>query len=124
MSFFVAEARRLVNDPEITDLQRAALRYLLKHCVGAKNARTIDTVVTFLKGHGFNKLDIPTFQHHVLGWSRECNVYIASGHSGIYLIHRQTDVEPMMTFYEKRIAAETHRLERLKALTDDRWRDG
>jgi hypothetical protein len=121
MAYFAAEARRLVNDPEVTDLQRAALTYLLKYCIGAKNAWTIDTVVTYLKGHGFKDLAVPTFQHNVLGWSCECDVYIASGRNGIYLIKSSADVDPMMTFYESRIAAETHRLKRLRTLIEERW---
>lgn len=120
MAFFVAEARRLLKDPDLTDLQRASLKYMLQHCVGTKNARTIDTVVTYLNEHGF-KLDIPTFQHQVLGWSRECNVYIASGRRGIYLICSRADAEPTMTFYQERIAAERHRLKRLIELTNAKW---
>src|SRR5687768_6489872 len=121
MPFFVAEAKRLVRDPAIPDLQRATLKYMLQHCVGAKNAQTIEAVVTYLTGHGCD-VDIRTFQHHVLGWSRDRNnVYIASGRRGIYLISSRSDAEPMMEFYKNRIAAEHHRLTRLIELTDTRW---
>jgi len=120
MPYFVAEARRLVKDPEITDLQRATLKYMLQHCIGAQNARSIGVVVTYLNEHGCD-VDIRTFQHQVLGWSRECKVYIASGRRGIYLIGTRADAEPMMDFYKDRIAAERHRLERLIELTDARW---
>jgi hypothetical protein len=121
MAFFVEEARKLAKDPDITDLQRATLKYMLQHCIGLKNARTIGVVVEHLNNNGFDGLDIPKFQHSVLGWSRECNVYIASGRSGIYLIGCRADVEPMSTFYRERIAAENHRLKRLIKLTNDRW---
>jgi sulfatase maturation enzyme AslB (radical SAM superfamily) len=121
MPFFVAEAKRLLRDPAITDLQRATLKYMLRHCVGAKNAQTIKTVVTYLNQHGCD-IDIRAFQHQVLGWSRDRNyVYIASGRGGIYLIRNRADAEPMMDFYKNRIAAETHRLTRLIELTDTRW---
>jgi sulfatase maturation enzyme AslB (radical SAM superfamily) len=121
MPFFVAEAKRLVRDPAITDVQRVTLKYMLRHCVGAKNAQTIKTVVTYLNQHGCD-VDIRSFQHQVLGWSRDRNnVYIASGRGGIYLIRNRADAEPMMDFYKNRIAAETHRLTRLIELTDTRW---
>lgn len=120
MPYFVAEARKLVKGSDISELQRATLNYMLQHCVGAENARTIDTVVAYLNNHGC-EVDVRTFQHHVLGWSRNGNVYIASGRHGIYLIRSKSDAKPMMEFYEDRIAAESHRLEHLRELANARW---
>ncbi len=121
---FFAEAQRVVADPDTPPLLRATLQYMLEHCVGIDNATPIQTVLDHLNAQGF-QIGREQFQHEILVPSRENELYIASyghfGRGGIYLVQRREDAQPMIDFYEGRIASEQRHLDQLVALRDAEW---
>ena len=121
---FLNEARRLVADPGTSPLLRTTLQYMLQNCVGKRSATPIDTIIDYLNRLGFD-IDREQFQHQVLVPSREGALYIAAfghfGRGGIYLIEAKEDTEPMIDFYNRRIASDQQHRDHLVGLRDAEW---
>jgi hypothetical protein len=98
-----AKTQLKITDPDSAD--HAILDFLLKHGVGAENAKCWKQINEHLSGLGL-KMPKNYFQTNMLQRSRRNTFYIGSCHKGFFLIAKQSDVDTTLAFYKGRIAKE------------------
>jgi hypothetical protein len=91
------------------------LHYMLKHCLGVSNAKSIEDVVRSISLK--KKYKKEQFQHRIIVPLREeRDFFIGTGTKGIYLVSDAIDVHTTVDFYAKRIRSEHKHLRNLKSI--------
>ncbi len=104
----------VVEDPLGRD-KRAFLDYLLQHCNGLRNAKSLDRIIPELRlSKPYNR---ELFQHLILVPLREeDNFFIGTSSKGVYFISSPEDAFTTISFYTNRIRAEKKHLRNLKRI--------
>lgn len=102
------------GDPLGAD-KRAFLDYLLQHCIGFPNAKSLDRIISQLTlSKPYNR---ELFQHLILVPLREeDNFFIGTSSRGVYFISSADDAFRTISFYTNRIRAEKKHLRNLKRI--------
>lgn len=96
-------------------VDHAILEYLLKHAVGAENAKNWKQISGHLDNLGL-KIPKNRFQNNLLQQSRRNTYFIGSSHKGFFIFEKPSDVEKALAFYNRRIDQEMANRDALRLL--------
>jgi len=107
------------NESDLEHDKKVFIKYLVEHCQGRQNAKTIDTILQIIRPK-LNRKDYKrgSFQQSlVVPFKEEKEFYVGTDATkGIYLVVDAEDVVCTLNFYRSRIRAEHKHLRNLKSI--------
>jgi hypothetical protein len=115
MKVFLDAAKSAARKSPKGSAKRVVFKYLLKHAVGSKNAKTWNELKKEFRRHGV-AVNKRKFQQGILNDSRKNSIFIGSNSRGYFLIQNRDDAMAMYGFYVRRVSAEWEKMQKLETL--------